>query len=102
MLHLANHIHEKFELSSFYPDGLIFDHFSSKYQNFLKKISKFSNSKKNPQKLSYFSPTFKPSSIFTKIPKVILIFLTPEFALKIPKFQNSEYEVHQSSPTDEG
>jgi hypothetical protein len=28
--------------------------------------------------------------------------LTPEFALEISKFQNSEYEVHQSSPIDEG
>jgi hypothetical protein len=45
---------------------------------------------------------FKPSSIFTKISKVILNSLTPEFALEISKFQNSEYEVHQSSPTDEG
>jgi hypothetical protein len=29
------------------------------------------------------------------------IFFTPEFALEISEFQNSEYEVHQSSPTDE-
>jgi hypothetical protein len=28
--------------------------------------------------------------------------LTPEFALEISKFQNSEYEVHQPSQTDEG
>jgi hypothetical protein len=47
-------------------------------------------------------PKVKPSSIFTKISKLILIFFTPEFALEISKFQNSEYEVHQSSPTDEG
>jgi hypothetical protein len=44
---------------------------------------------------------FKPSSNCTNILKVILIFFTPKFALEIPKFQNSEYEVHQSSPTDE-
>jgi hypothetical protein len=40
MLQLAKHVHAKFQLSSsliFYPDGLrqIFDHFSSKFQNFL-------------------------------------------------------------------
>jgi hypothetical protein len=45
---------------------------------------------------------FDPSSIFTKNSKVILIFFTLEFALEISKFQNSKYEVHQSSPTDEG
>jgi hypothetical protein len=42
MLQLANHVHAKFQLSCFYPDGLrqIIDHFSSKFQNFpiLKKI----------------------------------------------------------------
>jgi hypothetical protein len=49
-LHLAKHVHAKFQLSSFYPDGLrqIFDHFSSKFQNFLKKTSKFSSSEKVP------------------------------------------------------
>jgi hypothetical protein len=30
------------------------------------------------------------------------IFLTPEFALEISKFQNSEYEVHDSSSNDKG
>jgi hypothetical protein len=29
-------------------------------------------------------------------------FFDSEFTLEITKFQNSEYEVHQSSPTDEG
>jgi hypothetical protein len=28
-------------------------------------------------------------------------FFTPEFSQEISKFQNSEYEVHQSSRTDE-
>jgi hypothetical protein len=39
MLQLAKHVHAKFKVSSIYPDGLkqIFDHFSSKFQNFLKK-----------------------------------------------------------------
>jgi hypothetical protein len=34
--------------------------------------------------------------IFDKISK--MIFLAPEFSQEIWKFQNSEYEVHQSSP----
>jgi hypothetical protein len=44
MLQLAKHVHAKFQFSTFYPDGLrpIFDHFSSKFQNFLKKTSNFS------------------------------------------------------------
>jgi hypothetical protein len=52
MLQLAKHVHAKFQPSSFYPDGLrqIFDYFSSKFQNFLEKISKFSNSEKNPNR----------------------------------------------------
>jgi hypothetical protein len=49
MQHLAKHVHEKFQLSSFYSDGLtqIFDNFSCKFQNFLKKISKISDSEKS-------------------------------------------------------
>jgi hypothetical protein len=42
MLQLEKHLHAKFQLSSFYLDGLgqIFDHFSSKFQYFpnLKKV----------------------------------------------------------------
>jgi preprotein translocase subunit Sss1 len=43
------HVHAKVQLSSFYPNGLrqIFDHFSGELRNFLKKISKFSNSEKS-------------------------------------------------------
>jgi hypothetical protein len=43
---VATHVHAKFQLSSGYPDELrqIFDHFSSIFQNFLREISKFSNS----------------------------------------------------------
>jgi hypothetical protein len=42
MLQLAKNVHAKFQLPSFYPDGLrqIFEHFSSEFQSFLKKISK--------------------------------------------------------------
>jgi hypothetical protein len=93
MLQLVKHVFAKFQLSSFYPDGLGQIFVSSKFQNFLKNISKFSNSEKIQ---------IEPFSIFTKISKVILIFLTPEFALEISKVQNSEHEVHQSSPTNEG
>jgi hypothetical protein len=75
MLQLAKHIHAKFQLSSFYPEGLrqIFDHISSKFQNFLKKKS---NSEKIQIKhrKRHLLPKFKPSSIFTKITKVFLIF----------------------------
>jgi hypothetical protein len=40
MLQLAKHVHAKFQLSSFHPDGLrpIFDHFSSKFQNFSEEL----------------------------------------------------------------
>jgi hypothetical protein len=42
MLQLAKHFHAKFQLSSFYPDGLrlIFDHFSSKFQNSEKNLNR--------------------------------------------------------------
>jgi hypothetical protein len=100
MLQLAKHVHAKFQLSSFYLDGLSqvnFRIFSTKNQNFpiLRKIQ-IEHGKRR------LSPKFQPYSIFTKISKLILKFLTPEFALEISKFQNTEYEVHQSSPTDEG
>jgi hypothetical protein len=93
MLQLAKHIHAKFHFSNFYPDGLrqILDQFSSKFQNFLEKISKFSNSEEiqTEHRKRHLLPKFKPASIFTKISKVILIFFTPEFALEISKFQSS-------------
>jgi hypothetical protein len=70
---LAKHVRANYQISSFYPGGLrqIFGHFSRKFQNFVKKSSKIS-----------------------------IFFLAREFALEISKFQNFEYEVHQSSPTD--
>jgi hypothetical protein len=68
---------------------------------FLEKFQKISILKKNLI-VHRKRPKFKPSSNFTKNSKVILIFFTPECALEISKFQNSEYEVHQSSPSDEG
>jgi uncharacterized protein YeaO (DUF488 family) len=77
----------------FKSDGLrqIFDHFSSKFQNFLEKISKFPKSEKNSKRTllkTNKEDKLKPSSIFTKNLKVFLIFFTPEFALEISKFQN--------------
>jgi hypothetical protein len=44
ILKLAQHVHAKFQLSSFYPDGLgyIFDHFWRKFQDFSGQLfSKF-------------------------------------------------------------
>jgi septation ring formation regulator EzrA len=51
MLQLAKQVHAKFQISSFNLDGLrhIFDHFSSKFQNLFKKISKKINSEKKIQ-----------------------------------------------------
>jgi hypothetical protein len=48
MSQVAKHVHAKYQLASFYPDGLrqIFDLLSRKIQDFLKKISKISNSEK--------------------------------------------------------
>jgi hypothetical protein len=77
MLHLAKHVHAKFQLSSFYPGGLrqIFDHFSGKFQNFHEKISKHFNSEIKIQighPRRHLLPKFQSSSIFTKISKAIL------------------------------
>jgi hypothetical protein len=47
-----------------------------------------------------FNQNLSHLAFFAKISKVILNFLTPEFALEISKFQNFEYEVYQSSPKD--
>jgi hypothetical protein len=40
ILNLVKHVHAKFQLSSFYPDGFrqIVDHFSRKYQDFSGKL----------------------------------------------------------------
>jgi hypothetical protein len=48
MLQLAKHVHAKFKLSSFYPDGLrlFFDIFSRKFQNFSEEV--LSEFQKNP------------------------------------------------------
>jgi hypothetical protein len=51
ILKLAEHDHAKFQLSSFYPDGLkqIFDLFSRKIQDFLKENLEFSKSEKTSE-----------------------------------------------------
>jgi hypothetical protein len=77
MLQVAKHVHAKFQLSSFYPDGLgqIFNYFASKFQNFLKKILKISDSEKKIQtehRKRQHLPKFKLSSILTKKSKLIL------------------------------
>jgi hypothetical protein len=48
---LATHVHAKFQLSRFYPDGLrqIFGLFSRKNQDFLKENSEFSKSEKSSE-----------------------------------------------------
>jgi hypothetical protein len=53
MLQLAKHVHAKFQLSSFYPDGQIFV-IEHRKRHLLRK--------------------FEPSSIFTKISKVIFFY----------------------------
>jgi hypothetical protein len=96
-------IHAKFQVSSFYPDGLN-QIFQEKFKIFLRKFQIFTIMKKFliEQPKRHLLPKFEPSRIFTKNSKMILIFLTPEFSQEISKFQNSEYEVHQSSTNDEG
>jgi hypothetical protein len=51
ILNLAKHVHAKFQLSSFYPDGLghIFVHFWRKIQDFLKENLEFSKSEKSSE-----------------------------------------------------
>jgi hypothetical protein len=48
---LATHVYAKFQLSSFYPDGLrqILDLFQGKFKIFLKKIQNFPNLKKSSE-----------------------------------------------------
>jgi hypothetical protein len=68
---------------------LIFYRFSKKYQGFLKKNTKFSNSEKSTNqsipKDIFFEKNLH-SSIFPKISKLILIFFTPEFSQEVSKF----------------
>jgi hypothetical protein len=103
MLQLAKHVYAKFQLSSFTQTDLnkFLTIFQLNFRIFLGKFQNFPILKKIQIKhhKRHFLPNFKASSIFTKIKKC---FFTPEFALEISKFQNSEYEVHQSSTTDEG
>jgi hypothetical protein len=42
------------------------------------------------------------NQLTTQILSLLSPFQTPAFSLEISKFQDSEYEVHHSSPTDEG
>jgi hypothetical protein len=50
----TNHVHAKYQLSSFYPDELrqVLDLFARKFQDFPKKKSEFSNAKKNLNRAS--------------------------------------------------
>jgi hypothetical protein len=79
---IVKHVRAKFQLSNFYLEGqrISFDIFSRKFQN--SRISEVVSNR-------HFLPEIEPSNIFTKFSKVILLFLAPEFALEISKFQNS-------------
>ena len=70
--------------------------FLRKFQNFeiLKKVLIRATQKASLSKISAHLVVLK------KIQKKIQNFLTPEFSQEISKFQNSEYEVHQSSTND--
>jgi hypothetical protein len=60
------------------------------------KISKLSNSEKKIQKehrKRHFYQNLSHQAFLQKFQKGF--FFTPEFALEISKFQNSEYEVHK-------
>jgi hypothetical protein len=48
-LNLAKHVHAKFQLSSFYPYGQIFDLFSRKIQDFPKENLEFSKTEKSSE-----------------------------------------------------
>jgi hypothetical protein len=67
---------------------------------FFKKNQNFPILKREHRKIHLLSK-FKPSRIFSKISKVILNFLTLEFALENSIFQDPEYEVHKFRPIDE-
>jgi hypothetical protein len=52
--------------------------------------------------LTNIKPNLSHLAFLQKIQNFFELFLTSEFALEISIFQNSEYEVHQSRPFDEG
>ena len=93
---LAELVYGKFQLSIFYPDGLRknFDLFSRKIQDFLKQISKFSNSVKNTVYSllqGIFYQNFRSLAFLQNFQKEFQKFLTPEFSQEISKFQNPKF-----------
>jgi hypothetical protein len=49
-----------------------------------------------------FEPVHPKNVLLASVVHGISCLFSPELALEISKFQNSENEMHQSSPTDEG
>jgi hypothetical protein len=66
MLQLAKHVHAKFQLSSFYPDGLgqIFDYFQVNFRIFSRKFQNFPFLKKVVKKASQKAFFTKTDFIF--------------------------------------
>jgi hypothetical protein len=66
----------KFQLSSFYPDGLrqIFDFFQEKLKIFSKKIQNFPNQMPKSMPKRQLLPNFEPSSILLKFSKMFEFF----------------------------
>ena len=83
--------------------GKFLTFFQENFRIFLRKFQNFEILKKvlirATQKVS-FSKISAHLVVLKKIQKKIQNFLTPEFSQEISKFQNSEYEVHQSSTND--
>jgi hypothetical protein len=94
ILNLAKQVHAKFQISSFYPDGLrhIFDLFSRKIQDFLIENLELSKSEKSfwieiPKR--HLLPNFEPNCIFWKFSKTISNFFDSWVFKGILNFQNS-------------
>jgi hypothetical protein len=93
MFKLAKHVHAKFQLSSFYPDGLthMFKLFS-KFSGFSFENFKIIPNLKKPACQMHLLPKFEPSSIFTNISKLIPknFDSSPKFSQEISTFQHSK------------
>jgi hypothetical protein len=104
-LKIAKHVHAKFLLSSFDPDGLRQTFFQVNFRILLKKfqnlpILKNNSKKSNPNGIFY--QILNHLGFLQKFKTVLNCFWTLDFSQEISKFQNSEYELHQSRPNDEG
>ena len=85
--------------------GKFLTFFQEKFRIFLRKFQNFEILKKVLFRASWKASFLKISAhlvVLKKIQKKNQNFLTPEFSQEISKFQNSEYEVHHSSPNNSG